>query len=237
MKRTINIPKKGIIEVKKKFLGIYGAGGLSKEVYDVAILVNEKEKRWEDFFFIDDTKERGKHLGKECYPFEEACEIYNKDNAELFLAIGESSGRMKVADKIKKHGFHCANIIHPTVVLSPSVKMGEGIMIRHNSSISSDAEIGNNVYIQSNAAIGHDVKIADNVQISAGVIIAGSTEIGEATYVGMGALLKEEIVVGRESIISMGAVVMKDVADEVIVMGNPARVIAENKNKKVFKRA
>ena len=38
-------------------LAIYGAGSLGKQLYDVALRVNEQDRRWTDIFFIDDVRQ------------------------------------------------------------------------------------------------------------------------------------------------------------------------------------
>jgi len=43
-----------------------------------------------------------------------------------------------------------------------------------------------------------------------------------------------EVKIGDSSIIGMGSVVYKDIPDEVIALGNPARVARKNEDKKVF---
>ncbi|MFW8642680.1 acyltransferase [Rhizobium beringeri] len=55
------------------------------------------------------------------------------------------------------------------------------------------------------------------------------------SYLGMGALVKERMQIGHSSIIGMGSVVHIDIPDEVIALGNPARVVRRNEDKKVFK--
>ena len=37
-----------------KILGIYGAGGLGREILELARAINEKELRWDSIVFIDD---------------------------------------------------------------------------------------------------------------------------------------------------------------------------------------
>ena len=36
-------------------LGIYGAGGLGREVYELALRINVKSSRWSEIIFIDDS--------------------------------------------------------------------------------------------------------------------------------------------------------------------------------------
>ena len=39
---------------KKMVLGIYGAGGLGREVFELACVINEKNEQWSEIIFIDD---------------------------------------------------------------------------------------------------------------------------------------------------------------------------------------
>ena len=83
--------------------------------------------------------------------------------------------------------------------------------------------------------IGHDVAIGENSVISSMVNMGGGCVVGHNTYIGMGALIKEGVTIGSNSIIGMGSVVYNDIPDEVIALGNPARVVRKNIEKKVFK--
>ena len=77
--------------------------------------------------------------------------------------------------------------------------------------------------------------IGENSVISTGAIVGGNTSIGENTYIGSGAVLRDDIRIGNNCIIGMGAVVTKSVEDNMVMVGNPARFLRENTNKKVFK--
>jgi acetyltransferase-like isoleucine patch superfamily enzyme len=45
--------------------------------------------------------------------------------------------------------------------------------------------------------------------------------------VGAGAVLLPGVVIGRNALIGAGAVVVKDVADDAVVVGNPARMLRQ----------
>ena len=61
-----------------------------------------------------------------------------------------------------------------------------------------------------------------------------ASELGDNVYIGVSANVREQVKIGRYTIVSMAAAVFKDVGEEQIVMGNPARVIARNEKKLVF---
>ena len=61
--------------------------------------------------------------------------------------------------------------------------------------------------------------------------------IGANSYVGMGVSIKEGTKIGKDVIVGMGSVVYNDIPDGVIALGNPARPMRENVEKRVFKTA
>ena len=65
--------------------------------------------------------------------------------------------------------------------------------------------------------------------------LGGATTIGTASYIGMGAMIREGLTIGHSTIVGMGSVVYTDIPDEVICVGNPARVSRRNTDKMVFK--
>ena len=142
--------------------------------------------------------------------------------------------RKKLYDRVAESGLGLATIIHPLAQVSGSAKIGEGVVIQEHVTISSDAVLEDNVFINGKTIIGHDVHIGMHCQISSFSIVAGYTQVGEETYIGVSSSIRDHIVVGHNVIVSMGAVVMKDVRDNKVVMGNPAREIAENSGS-VFK--
>jgi acetyltransferase-like isoleucine patch superfamily enzyme len=67
------------------------------------------------------------------------------------------------------------------------------------------------------------------------VNIGGSARIGKNSYIGMGALIKENVHIGENVIIGMGSVVYTDIPNDLIALGNPARPIRPNDDRKVFR--
>jgi acetyltransferase-like isoleucine patch superfamily enzyme len=76
--------------------------------------------------------------------------------------------------------------------------------------------------------------IGKNCQISANVMIAGCVTVGDTVFAGVSSCIRDHTTVGEHTILSMGSVVLKDVRPWKIVLGNPAREIAENKDERVF---
>jgi acetyltransferase-like isoleucine patch superfamily enzyme len=52
--------------------------------------------------------------------------------------------------------------------------------------------------------------------------------IGKGSVVGAGAIILPELAVGLNSVVGAGAVVTRDVPDNCLVFGNPARIIRKD---------
>ena len=105
--------------------------------------------------------------------------------------------------------------------------------------------IGNNVTIEENIhiacaekiVIGHDVTISFDVMImdNEHIFVSGrkifhnplktaSVFIGDYTFIGAGAKILKGVKIGKNCIIGAGAVVTKDIPDNSVAVGAPARI-------------
>ena len=216
-------------------LGIYGAGGLGRELFVLSHQINKKEHRWTDIIFIDDTKNITMVHGIQPIPFVEAQSRYSSTELEIVIAVGEPHTRSILRKKVQAAKFSLAILVHPSANISDDTILGAGTVVCYNSFVSCDVTIGENVLLQPTVSIGHDSKIGEDSVISTYVCIAGGCEIGSETYIGLQVPVKEGVCIGNQSIIGMGSVVVRNIPDQVIAIGNPARVIKENNELKVFK--
>lgn len=216
-------------------LGIYGAGGLGREVYELANIINDQDKRWDEFVFIDDADVDLTQLKIPVYKFEEIIEQFKTTEIEFCIAVGEPSIRKIIFDKIMYNGFKVATLIYPGTVIADSTKIGNGVIICRYVSITCDITIGQNAYIQPFVCIGHDATIGENTVISSFVVVAGDCHIGSNSYIAISVCLRQGITIGNETIVGMASVVNRDLPDNVIALGNPARPMKMNEDHKVFR--
>ncbi|HIQ13970.1 MAG TPA: serine acetyltransferase [Leucothrix sp.] len=148
----------------------------------------------------------------------------NKGNYEviLFLITFRLSGFLKQSLKRYKFGLLLFPIyllmrifykILSTIYLMEipvETKIGGGLIIYHlkGTVINVDASIGKNV------TINHFITIADTVDIADGVVINP-----------LSVIIKGNI--GENAVVGAGSVVTKDVAENMIVAGSPAKVIGK----------
>ena len=76
--------------------------------------------------------------------------------------------------------------------------------------------------------------IRDFVTISPNSTICSEVIVGDGAIVGAGSTIIEKIKIGENSLIGAGSVVIRDVHPNVVVIGNPARIIRERNYKETY---
>ena len=86
------------------------------------------------------------------------------------------------------------------------------------------------VMISMNALVAHHNHLYKGTFISTGVNFGASINAHENTYIGIGATIMTGLHnLGKDCIVGAGAVVIRDVPDNAVVAGVPAKVIKFNK--------
>ncbi len=216
-------------------LGIYGAGGFGREVLMLSQIINKIERRWSEIIFIDDIHPNTTIKNSKTLSYLDFKKTYDETEAEIIIAVGEPSSRNIMATKVECDNYKLAILIHPDVFISECTTIGVGTIISKGSYISCDVSIGKNVVIQHNVIIGHDTRIDDNSIISGHGNISGNCSIGKDVYVALSVCVKECVSIGDGTIIGMGGVVVRDMPNDIIAVGNPARIVKNNETHMVFK--
>lgn len=217
-----------------KILAIYGAGGLGREILELAKIINATSKRWDDFIFAEVQVEEGQTVnGIKVYDENKIKDEFGED-IEVVIGVGEPAIRKKLFNKVKMEGFTLAILIHPDVHIPDTTKIGEGVVIQMGCFISCNVTIGDYVYIHPHVNVGHDSVLEEGCVIAGFGNIAGAVHIGKYSYLALNTCIKQLLKIGDNCIIGMGSVVFKDVENDMIVLGNPARVVSRNEKQRVF---
>lgn len=213
-------------------LGVYGAGGLGREVEIIARKINAAGRRWEKIVYIDDNEAITEVLGVPSYSFDKVRALC--PDLEISIAVGEPVTREKVYNKVKSAGIRLATLIHPGVYIDESSQIGEGVTICEGVTTTSCVVLEDNVYVQPHAVIGHDIHIGKHSVIGSNTEIGGENVIGERVFIGFMVGTLQGLKIGNDVEISAGSIVFRDIEPGMIVMGNPARVIRRNEGRGVF---
>jgi sugar O-acyltransferase (sialic acid O-acetyltransferase NeuD family) len=217
-------------------LGIYGCGGLGREILELARDINENNQRWDEAFFIDDVRRAAEINGARVRSFEELRAFVAEDEIEIVIAVGEPAIRAVLREKIAGAGLSLSQpLIHPSAKVAKDAKVEAGAIVCYGSFVSSAAIVKSSALIQPSVCAGHDVTIGENCVISSFAALAGACSIGDNCYVGMNAAIREKRSVGAWSIVGMGSIVHSDLPEGVIALGSPAKVVKKNENRRVFR--
>jgi sugar O-acyltransferase (sialic acid O-acetyltransferase NeuD family) len=205
----------------KKIL-IFGAGGFGKEILDILLatpIYSECE-----VLFLDDSVPINTPIDNTIVLGDSSCLAKIRD-ASLSIAIGNPRIRRILTQRVIETNLPFATIIDHTAQLRRNAQVGTGSIICANTILSVNAHIGEHNVVNIGATISHDVTTGPYTVISPGAIILGEVTIGEGVEIGAGAIIHPQVKIGNWCKIAMGAVVYKDVPDNAIVSGNPARAM------------
>ena len=147
---------------------------------------------------------------------------------KFFIAFGDMKKSKKVYEYYVSKGWEAVNIIHPDAVVSDDTSIGKGVLIECGCLITPNPIIGNNVVVNTGSQVNHDNIIEDHVYIASGVILSGGVTIKENTLLDDGVIVTLGHTVEKNCLIGAGAVVTKDIPENVIAYGNPAKPIRDN---------
>ena len=106
------------------------------------------------------------------------------------------------------------------VLINDNVEIASNCTIDRGSV--DDTVIGKNTYLDNQVHIAHNVKIGSNCMIAGQVGFAGSSTIGNNVSIGGQAGISGHLIIGNNVKIGGGSGVIKDVEDNMVIMGYPA---------------
>ena len=204
-----------------KRLALLGASGHGKVIADAALLAG-----WDEVIFFDDAWPDRTHNG----PWsvigttqDLLAQLERFDGA--LIAIGNCSTRWAKHRQLEAAGARMATVVHPAAVVSKYARLGPGTVVMAAAVVNAGAELGAACIINTGATVDHDCVLGPAVHVCPGAHVSGDVKIGSGTWVGVGSAIKQGVTLGERVMVGAGAVVIRSVADDVTLVGNPARVM------------
>lgn len=203
-------------------LVIIGAGGLAREVYDLANICYGNTPDFRIKGFLSDGPSDIESLG---YPpvLAKVADYEIMTDDVFFCAIGKVQDRKKTVEIILSKGGKFISLIHPTAIISPSARIGDGVAIKAFCVLSNEVVVEDFVYLQSSVIMGHDVHIGRYCQVNSFSFFAGYARVHDLVTINAGARVIQNVVIEEQSVVGVGSVVLKRVKKGTTVFGNPAR--------------
>jgi len=146
------------------------------------------------------------------------------------------------------------SIRYPDLVNIYGCKIGNETQIGPFVEIQADSEVGDRCKISSHSFICTGVTIEDEVFIGHGIMFTNDlfpratggegqlqsqddweltkTVVRRRASIGSNATIVAGVTIGTEALVGAGAVVTKNVPDYAIVVGNPARIVGDTRDRK-----
>lgn len=204
-----------------KKLVIIGYGGHAKSVID-----SIRATKIYEIVGYTDVEDKGsvdiKYLGTD----NKLKELFDSEIQLAFFGLGfmgESYIRARLFEFAKEIGYSFPVIIDPTAIVAEDAIIGEGTFIGKRAVVNADSRIGKNCIINTGAIIEHENIIGDYTHVAVGATLCGNATIGSQCLVGANSTILQGISIAANSIIGAGAVVLSNVAENVTVVGVPAK--------------
>lgn len=212
-------------------------GGGNQSHYTIDIV--NKEGKYNIVGIIDSVHDIGsdrfgyKVLGRQ----EDIIELKKQYNIEGgIISIGDNWARYYVSSQIKNKipDFNFVNAIHPSVIIGDNVQLGKGIVMMAGCIINPKSKIGDFTFFATGAQVDHDCNIKNYSSISAGSITGGYVTLGEFSAITLGVTVVDRLKIGKNTVIGAGSLVLNDLPDNVLVYGNPSKIIRTRKEGEKF---
>lgn len=189
---------------------LYGASGHAKVIIDIL-----KANGMEIEGLLDDNPDVTELMGYKV--------LHGvNDVSSLIISIGNNRIRKMIAQRLETR-FEKA--VHPSAIMSPSAKVGDGTVVMQGAIVQACAEIGKHCIVNTGASVDHECVLEDYVHVSPHSTLCGNVHVGEGSWIGAGTTVIPGVKIGEWSVIGAGSVVVRDIPDGVVAYGNPCRIV------------
>ena len=148
---------------------------------------------------------------------------------EVVIAHGKNELKRELAVELARRGFRFFSAVHERASVSQNASIAEGCIVNAGAVLLPNAELRAHVIVHSGAVIEHDCVLSERCNVAPGVHLAGRVRVGPDAYVYTGASVIPGVTIGARAVVGAGSVVLRDVPDDAVVAGNPARTLRPRK--------
>lgn len=181
--------------------------------------MNEKEKMLKGFPYQaweKQLQEDREHAKDTMFAFNNLAPSKHKERKEILMRLLDTKGDFHIESPFQcDYGYN--------------IHIGENFYANHNCIILDGAPvtIGDHVFFAPNVSIytaGHPLHYELRNQ---GIEYARAVTIKNNVWVGGNVVINPGVTIGNNVVIASGSIVTKDIPDNVLVAGNPARILRE----------
>jgi sugar O-acyltransferase (sialic acid O-acetyltransferase NeuD family) len=213
-----------LASVPPKAVLVLGHGGFAREVSEVLSEGIEEARTFGGFIAPDGDVRSG--AGDRIVGTDSEL-LAASASFDLVVGVGQPRVRASILAKFSiVPATSWINVIHNLATVSSSCRMSAvSVFVGAGAVVSTDVVVGDCVLINWNSTIGHDALVGACCVVYPGANVGGFARLGEEALIGSGAQVLPGVSIGARAVVGAGAVVTHDVPDDVVVVGNPAKIL------------
>lgn len=206
-------------------MAIYGAGGFGRETAVMIAQINAHQPSWELLGFFDDGHQKGDMV--DGLSVLGGMDVLNSFASELSVcvAVAEPQVRAHLVERIVNPRVTFPALVHPQASGGDVMrnKMHRGSIITAGVILTTGIELGEFSILNLSSTIGHDVRLGAYCTVMPACSVSGNVSVGPRTLLGTGSRIVQGVEIGADCLVGAGAVVTKSFANNLKIMGVPAR--------------
>lgn len=208
-----------------KEIYIVGIGSYSEVMYELAVDCGYIVKGFYDAYDGDHISEI---MGKTVLGHFAKCTCEDIKGKYFIVAVGDNKIRHSIMSRIDDYGGYLPTLIHPDAKISSSAQIGKGVYMHMGVVVWTKAVIGDFSIVSPNTVIAHHAKVGNACLISVSSVVGARVCVGDYTMFGIGSIAITGVNnIGKNVMLGAGTTATKDIEDNVLAVGSPARVIKQ----------
>ncbi|NLW81201.1 MAG: acetyltransferase [Desulfovibrionales bacterium] len=139
------------------------------------------------------------------------------------IAIGKATIRQRTAQSFPQAEW--LRVVHASSWVDISVDVGDGSIVCAGGVVQPDSVLGRHCIINTGATIDHDCRVGDYAHVCPGAHLGGNVHVGTGSWIGIGSQVIQGVAIGANVTVGAGSTVLRDVPDNAVVVGSPARIV------------
>jgi sugar O-acyltransferase (sialic acid O-acetyltransferase NeuD family) len=142
-------------------------------------------------------------------------------------AIGGDRGRDRVdyLELFRSRGLKTPSLIHATAYVSDNSMVEDNCQLLAFAMLGVESVLGEATILNTRASVDHECVLGKGVHVAPGAVLCGCIHIGDYSFIGAGAVVLPRITIGSNVIVGAGSVVTRNLPDNIIAYGIPAKIV------------
>jgi sugar O-acyltransferase (sialic acid O-acetyltransferase NeuD family) len=144
---------------------------------------------------------------------------------DVYIGIGSNAVREACASRLRAAGANMPPCIAPNAFVARDAVVESGAVICSGAVVGSGARIGRDTIVNTLSSIDHDCVLGALSQVTAGVTFGGTVRTGINCFFGLKSTVMPNTTIGDNAQIMAGTLIVSDVESNVVMGGNPGRLV------------